>query len=104
MRWYKLASRPPAYVQERVSDIRHAAETAMVAPSDARKMLSGIISQLKSNHDDEYAKVLDGAVALMLDSPSRAGDLMREVAEAMLSDKRRKDTQEKRRPTPWKTR
>ena len=54
MEWYRIASKPPAYLVERLSDIQYATDLARTSPSNARLIVDQIVNQLTSHMDHEY--------------------------------------------------
>jgi len=91
MEWYrpllKLAAQPPAYLVERISDLQYACDIAKTSPRNANQIISEVISQLSSQHDDGFITPLKDASKIMLDSPSRATEAIEKVVEAMLNEK-----------------
>lgn len=95
MEWYsghskntKLAvSNPPAYMMERISDLRHACDLSNRAPGEAARVVRDVVKQLTAHHDDSYAKHLSVAADRMLDSPKKATEDIMRVIAVMLSEK-----------------
>ena len=90
MRWYqpiRLASTPPSYVIERVSDLTRASRTCQISPSNAKTILRHVIKQLNDHMDEEYITDLEAASRIVLDSPQRAKALIEVVVGKMISDK-----------------
>lgn len=105
MEWYhlsnlKLAAKPPAYMMERISDLKHACDIAKTSPRDANKVISSIISQLSTQHDDDFIAPLQEASRIMLDSPARAQDAIQKVVQAMIAEKDIQDAE--REKEKWK--
>ena len=88
MRWYarKTASRPPAYLQERISDLSHVTRVSMTAPGEAKKLLASVIEKIKAQGDHEYVEPLEQAVRRGLDSPSELRNLVEAVMITMKKD------------------
>jgi len=89
MKWYagrltKMAAGPPAYLIERISDLRNASDVSKTAPGVARSLLREIIAQLESHNDKEFAAKLAQAERKMLDSPKMAREIIIQVVSAML--------------------
>lgn len=104
MNWYsmkKTASRPPAYIEERISDLEHAIELTKTSPQEARQAIARIIQNLSSQHDDEYVVALQGAADKMFDNPGSAREMMSSLTRAMLSDKRRKAIEDEEKGRSW---
>jgi hypothetical protein len=100
--WYasvKTASRPPAYLVERVSDLGYASELSLTSPGAARSVLDCVISQLSAHMDDEYVESLRSASRAMLDSPNRARSIIDEVVSLMAADR---DRLEEADDEPWR--
>lgn len=94
MRWYqpiRLASKPPAYVLERVSDLLKASTICNKSPSNAKSILQRVIGQLEEHMDQEYLEDLQRASGIVLDSPQRAKSLIEIVVGRMKSDKKYKE-------------
>lgn len=91
MNWYgtiKVAqAKPPAYVMERISDLRHACSIAKISPSNAKAIILEVIRDLSKQHDTSYAISLEKAVGRMLDNPDDASKLVMKVIAVMLSEK-----------------
>lgn len=87
MRWYmrKTASRPPAYFQERLSDLSRVTRVSMTEPAHARVLLGDVITKLKKQGDDEYTGPLEEAFRRGLDSPR----MMRTLVEAVMMTMKR---------------
>lgn len=104
MRWYqtlRTAHKPPAYFVERISDLNHASEVSEIAPSNARSILQGVISQLESHMDDEYVDDLKMASDILLDNPKKARSLIGLVVAFMQADKSQYDLE---KHYPWQAR
>jgi len=88
MRWYirKTASRPPAYLQERLSDLSRVTRASMTEPGHARGLLEDVITKLRKHGDDEYAGPLEEAVRRGLDNPSTMRTLVEAVMMTMKRD------------------
>lgn len=104
MEWYhpfiKKAASPPAYLVERISDLKHACDIAKTSPRDANKILSEVVSQLTHHHNELFVPPLKDAARIMLDSPERATQAIQKVVEAMIAEK---DIQEaEREEVVWK--
>ena len=89
MKWYqpRLASKPPAYVLERISDLLRAAKVCNKSPSTAKAIVQRIINQLEEHMDEEYLSDLQRVSGIVLDSPARAKALIEIVMARMESDK-----------------
>jgi hypothetical protein len=89
VKWYqpRLASKPPAYVLERISDLLRASKTCIKSPSNARAIIKRVISQLEEHMDEEYLADLQRISGIILDSPPRAKALIEVVMARMESDK-----------------
>lgn len=99
MRWYnghflKQASSPPAYLRERISDLNHAADVSKTSPSNAKSILNRISSQLMKHNDIEYAKLVEEASKVVLDSPLKARGIISRAIRDMEADKDEHDMQE----------
>ena len=88
MRWYarKTASRPPSYVQERISDLSHVTRVSMTAPMEARELLASIVEKIKAQGDHEYVEPLEQAIKRSWDSPSELRNLVEAVMITMKKD------------------
>jgi acyl-CoA reductase-like NAD-dependent aldehyde dehydrogenase len=104
MKWHQTLIKTagaPQYLQERVSDLRHAADLAKTAPREASRVLSHVVSQLDQHHDKDFIPLLQEAGKAMLDSPARAITVINHIVAAMLSAKEIEE--EKREKNPWAT-
>lgn len=107
MEWYssskirRLASKPPAYMVERISDLRYAADMSKTSPSNARTVIRQVITQLKDHLDnsDAYLKPLERAANVILDNPRAARDLIVLAVSAMEMAKAREDAKAN---DPWR--
>jgi hypothetical protein len=108
MDWYakiiKTASKPPSYLVERVSDIKHAGDMLKGAGSlrEAKLLIDRIISQLEQHHDDDYVKPLKEACGVILDSPKKAKAILDKVAELMLLERDMHDSEIEEKKESWK--
>lgn len=101
MNWYRplrRASKPPAYIQERLSDLQYASELSKTSPSGARHVVDKILAQLDEHMDHEYVDDLKTASEVMLDSPKKARDIIGIISQYMRADKRRFDRE---KAHPW---
>jgi len=91
MDWYqpfiKTAAKPPAYILERISDLKHVCDVAKTSPREANQILSQVVSQLSTQHDDIFVLPLKEAGRIMLDSPARATTAIEKVVAAMITEK-----------------
>ena len=108
MDWYskiiKTASKPPSYLVERVSDIKHAGDMLKNSGSsrEVKLLIDRIISQLEQHHDDDYVKPLKEACGVILDSPKKAKAILDKVAELMIVERDMHDAEiEERRKNKW---
>ena len=108
MDWYsktiKVASKPPSYLVERVSDLRHAGDLLKNGGSlrETRTLICRIISQLEQHHDDDYVKPLREACDVILDSPKKARAILEKVAELMIVERDMHDAEaEERTKNKW---
>jgi len=106
MDWYhlsniKCAAKPPAYLIERISDLKHACELSKTSPREANTVISAVISQLSEQHDEDFVAPLTEAARIMLDSPFRAKDAIEKVVSAMIAEKEIQDAE--REDNKWKT-
>lgn len=104
MEWYtnykkRLASKPPAYVLERISDLRHAIDVSKTSPSTAKSILSRLVAQLSSHHDNEYVNAIEDASKAILDNPVRARSIIAYVVQTMSDDK---DAHDSKKTNTWK--
>lgn len=90
MRWYnrstRTASRPPSYVQERLSDLSRITKISFTAPGDARDLLLRVVAQMKAQKDDEYVSPLEEAARKAVDSPPTLRSLVESVMMSMRMD------------------
>ena len=88
MRWYyrKTASRPPSYVQERISDLARVTRVSMTAPGKAKELLGEVIDKIKIQGDHEYVEPLEQAMRKAIDSPSELRVLVEAVMLTMKRD------------------
>jgi RNase adaptor protein for sRNA GlmZ degradation len=97
MNWYSkttlAASAPPAYMLERISDLRHACDLSGRAPGEAKKVIMEVVSQLSVHNDSPYAKHLTDAAEKMLDSPKLATEAIKKVISVMISEKEEHDAE-----------
>lgn len=105
MDWYrlsnlKIAAKPPAYMVERISDLKHACDLAKISPREANNVISSVISQLSNQHDNDFVAPLQEASRIMLDSPFRAQDAIQKVVAAMIAEKDIQDADRER--DKWK--
>jgi predicted ATPase with chaperone activity len=109
MDWYLKISKaaatqnspkPPSYLIERVSDLEHACDLIYISPKEAKRVLSEVSDQLLDHHDDAFVAPLGEAARIMLDSPSKAKEMVERVASAMMLEKKRQDAQ-RRREESW---
>jgi hypothetical protein len=101
MRWHaKTASSPPAYVEERISDLLRASDTARTSPSNAKGLLLRVVDQLSSHLDNAYLEDLMAAAGVVLDSPTRARQIIGLVVAKMREDKL---AYEEGKDKPWLT-
>ena len=101
MQWYdslRVASKPPAYMVERISDLLHASDLARTAPSDARSLIDLTVSKLVEHMDDEYVDDLTAISGIILDNPTKARDMLDLVVGIMRNDKRRLEREKQRHP------
>jgi hypothetical protein len=101
LEWYRLAGKPPAYVVERISDLRHAIDVSKTSPGAARSILGRIASDLSTHHDSEYVTAIEEASRILIDSPDRARGLIAHVVASMLKHKEQREN-EKGNPWKWK--
>lgn len=104
MNWYceynkRLASKPPSYVVERISDLRHAIDVSKTSPSNAKSILARLISQLNQHLDNEYVTAIEDASRAILDNPVRARNIIAYVVQNMADDK---ELHEKKETSKWK--
>lgn len=90
MRWYyratRTASRPPSYVQERLSDLSRITKKSFTAPSEARDLLLDVVAQMRNQNDDEYVAPLEEAARKAVDSPPTLRVLVEAVMMSMRMD------------------
>lgn len=95
MEWYKRlrreASKPPAYMVERISDLKHASDVSKTSPSSAKSILSTISSQFSTHDDEDYATLITEASKVVLDNPPRAREMIARAIVAIEADKREHD-------------
>jgi len=102
MEWFKKLNKTakvPQYLQERILDLKHAAELAKTSPRESRQVISHVVLQLKQHHNEEFIPALYEVDKIMLDSPSRAITALKKIAEAMLLAKEIDDEDKK---NPWR--
>ena len=106
MDWYakiiKTASKPPSYLVERVSDIRHASEMLKGSPREAMVLISRVIAQLEQHHDVDYVSPLKEACKMALDSPKKATELLNKTAELMVIERDIADSEAEEAHLKWK--
>lgn len=105
MKWYaniRTAAKPPSYLVERVSDLKHACDVAKTSPREANLVVSRVISQLSMHHDDAFVAPLKDAIGIMLDSPARARSAIEKIMAAMIAEREMSETESDEKP--WKTR
>lgn len=92
MEWYhrlsltKQASRPPSYMVERLSVIRHSLKCS--SPRESRKVLENAIRLLEKHGDYEYVPGLKAAADRILDGQQQAREIIRRVMAKMELDKK----------------
>jgi hypothetical protein len=104
LEWYteynrRLASKPPAYVVERISDLRHALDVSKTSPSTARIILNRLVAQLSVHRDNEYVNAIEDASKAVVDNPVRARSIIAYVVQTMISDK---DAHDSQKTNTWK--
>ena len=94
MRWYRLSSTPrlakampPAYLVERVSDLKYALGLASQSPRASRAALLEVAASFDKHHEDLYSKPIRDAAQIVLDSPVRANEVVTHVIEVMMNEK-----------------
>jgi len=91
MEWYsrlRTAAKVPSYLEERVSDIRHAKDLLKTSPRDAAVVISKVITQLDVHHDGAFSPPLQEAMRVLRDSPARASEILEKVVSAMIAERR----------------
>lgn len=105
MKWYsfsKTAAKAPAYIFERISDLDHACEVIRTSPREAQAIISSVISQLNSHHDDKFSEALVVAKKLLLDSPEKARSAIMATVDAMKLEKAMQAKEAEEMKKPWK--
>jgi hypothetical protein len=90
MNWWKTikaAATPPSYVQERKSDLIHVCELLNKSPRESKKVLLVVIEKLKEQNNSVYANSLSEAYAVIIDSPKKAFDIIKNVIDVMDAEK-----------------
>ena len=91
MRWYlrvkQAGTKPPAYLLERISDIRHAATLLRTEPGEARKILAEVASALESHGDKEHAAATLAVATASRDSPPKAREMALAIIKEMMIEK-----------------
>lgn len=100
MQWFvKLASkptpRPPAYALERISDLDFASKVSKTAPGDAKEILAYVATSLRKHNDEDYARLVQDAAQIILDSPSKARRMIENVILKMNSARKRLSREKK---------
>lgn len=73
MKWFtRLASPPPSYLVERISDLSHAKELCLTEPSEASKVLEKVATQLEQHLNPYFADKIAQIVVMLRDSPPKA--------------------------------
>jgi hypothetical protein len=104
MEWFRLlkkaAAKPPAYLIERISDLKHACDVAKTSPREANNILSEVSASLQKQHDEEFVAPLKEASKIMFDSPPRAINAIEKIISSMMLEKELLEA-EKEKPK-WK--
>lgn len=99
MEWYRhlsnprTAGKPPSYLVERISDLQHASDLTKTSPSEAKLVISRVISQLSDHHDDQFATPLKDVLRILLDSPRRAKEAIGKIVATMLAEREDQETE-----------
>lgn len=73
MKWLtRLASTPPAYLTERISDLSYARKLCLTEPSKAILVLKKVAAHLDDQLDSHLADKVAQIIVMVRDSPSRA--------------------------------
>lgn len=92
MKWYsrirkQAKASPPAYMIERILDLRHIRQMASVEPGNAKDALLKTADTMDVHMDVEYAAELRGIAGVILDNPWRAKTLISEIIGRMTDEK-----------------
>ena len=93
MHWFRsllksAAIKPPAYMVERISDLRHAADISKSAPREAQRLIQRVMAQLDRQNDHDFAEKLKEAEKRVLDNPLAANLVIQDIITAMKIAKR----------------
>jgi len=92
--------RPPAYIEERISDLSYAQEFLYKDPGTARRILAAVSDQLSQHHDDGFLEPIKEAVEMLRQgSPAKALVMIDATKKAMRAELDIKEVEEK---TSWK--
>lgn len=106
MHWYtarqphKFDVKPPAYLLERISDLHYVIDLANNSPSEARRVLAHVITNLNTHHDDQFVMPLSLASSKMIDNPTSSKEIIGKVIGMMLLA--REELRRKEKTQPWK--
>jgi len=88
MKWLtRLASTPPAYLTERISDLSYAKKLCLTEPGKSILVLKKVAKQLDDQLDARFADKVSQVIVLMRDSPMRAKNMIEAIIYEMRSDK-----------------
>lgn len=111
MRWYSRLSsirtaadqppaQPPAYVEERVSDLEYAQEFLFKNPAQAKKILAAVAEQISQHHDDKFLEPIRRAAELLSNgNPRNAHEMIEATKQAMIAERKMKEAEDR---NPWK--
>jgi hypothetical protein len=84
----KTATKPPAYLVERLTDLERASSLCFRDPDAARKILYHLSAQFKEHLDDAFVEPVEKAALVLWDSPHKAKALIATVIGKIKSTKR----------------
>ena len=92
--------RPPAYMEERISDLEHAQEFFYKDPGRARKILATVSEQIDQHHDDDFLDPIKTATEMLRQgSPAKAFAVIEATKKAMREEFEMKELEDR---NPWK--
>ena len=98
MYWYlkkAFASKPPAYLFERISDLNHAAELCLSSPLECVKILEIIYKEFQAQNNPEEANALKIAIKTIKDSPPKAKECIIKLIDFLKYQKEEYDDEQK---------
>jgi hypothetical protein len=77
MKWLtKLASTPPAYLTERISDLSYARKLCLTEPTKSISVLKKVASQFDQQLNPNFSDKVAQIIVMMRDSPMKAKSMI----------------------------